>query len=192
MTGYRTMVVMTVSPTPDRGDARAPVQIRRVTPADVPVLVALIGDLAEYEHSAHLCTVTPAQLHAALFSPDAAVFGHVAEVPAGPDAAETVIGMALWYLSFSTWDGAHGIHLEDLYVRPDHRGRGAGRALLATLAGACADRGYTRLEWEVIDWNAPSLAFYRGLGAGARTDWIPHRLAGRALAALAAEAPART
>lgn len=190
MAGYQTMVGMTVSPTPGRGDAQAPVQIRRVTPADVPVLVELIGDLAEYERSAHLCTVTAAQLHTALFGADAAVFGHLAELPAGPDADGAVIGMALWYLSFSTWDGVHGIHLEDLYVRPDHRGRGAGRALLATLAGVCAERGYTRLEWEVIDWNAPSLAFYRGLGAGARTDWIPHRLAGPALAALATEAPA--
>lgn len=166
-----------------------PVQIRPVTPADVPALVELIGDLAAYERSAHLCTVTAAQLRAALFGPDPAVFGHVAEVPAGPDVAPTVIGMALWYLSFSTWDGVHGIHLEDLYVRPRHRGRGAGRALLATLAGICAARGYTRLEWEVIDWNAPSLDFYRGLGAAARTDWIPHRLAGRALADLAGQAP---
>ncbi len=165
-------------------------RIRRAVPADVPVLVELIGDLAEYEHSAHLCTVTAAQLHTALFGPGPAVFGHVAEIPAGHETGGAVIGMALWYLSFSTWDGVHGIHLEDLYVRPDHRGRGAGRALLATLAGVCTARGYTRLEWEVIDWNAPSLAFYRGLGASARTDWIPHRLAGRPLATLAAEAPA--
>lgn len=159
-------------------------RVRQVRPADTATLVRLIRALAEYEHAADQCSVTDEQLRAALFAPDAAVFGHVAEVE-DSGGRPTVVGMALWYLTFSTWDGVHGIHLEDLFVDPDRRGLGAGTALLAALARICVDRGYTRLEWEVLDWNAPALEFYRGFGAAARTDWIPHRVTGTALADLA-------
>jgi len=154
------------------------VSVRRAVPADVPAVVALVHELADYEREPASCHLTAEQLHAALFGPEPALFGHVAE------AGGEVVGCALWFLSFSTWRGVHGLHLEDLYVRPAHRGAGLGRALLAALAGLCVDRGYGRLEWSVLDWNAPALAFYRSLGAVALDGWTTHRLDGPALAAL--------
>ncbi|MDG3013025.1 GNAT family N-acetyltransferase [Speluncibacter jeojiensis] len=162
--------------------------IRRVQIEDVPAIVDLIYGLAEYEKLRHECTVTPEQIEAALFGPNPAVFGHVA-VEATPDAArEEVVGMALWFLSFSTWDGVHGIYLEDLYVRPDRRGGGHGTALLAALARECVTHGYTRLGWEVLDWNEPSIGFYRSIGARSRDEWTNFRLTGAELAALAERA----
>lgn len=152
--------------------------VRRAVPADVPAVVALVHELADYEREPASCHLTAEQLHAALFGPEPALFGHVAE------AGGEVVGCALWFLSFSTWRGVHGLHLEDLYVRPAHRGAGLGRALLAALAGVCVERGYGRLEWAVLDWNAPALAFYRSLGAVALDGWTTHRLDGPALAAL--------
>lgn len=154
--------------------------IRRVEPDDVDAVVGLVHELAEYERAADSCLLTADQLGAALFGPSPALFGHVAEVDG------EVVGCALWFLSFSTWRGGHGIHLEDLYVRPAHRGAGLGRALLAALAGVCAERGYARLEWAVLDWNAPSIAFYRAIGAVPMDGWTTQRLDGDALAALAA------
>jgi GNAT superfamily N-acetyltransferase len=154
------------------------VSVRRAVPADVPAVVALVHELADYEREPASCHLTAEQLHAALFGPEPALFGHVAE------AGGEVVGCALWFLSFSTWRGVHGLHLEDLYVRPAHRGAGLGRALLAALAGVCVERGYGRLEWAVLDWNAPALAFYRSLGAVALDGWTTHRLDGPALAAL--------
>lgn len=156
--------------------------IRSVTPADVRAVVALVHELAEYEREPASCTLTAAQLHAALFGPAPALFGHVAERDG------EVAGCALWFLNFSTWHGVHGVHLEDLYVRPLHRGHGLGRALLARLAAICAERGYARLEWSVLDWNAPSIGFYRALGAVGMDEWTTFRLDGQTLAALAAEA----
>jgi GNAT superfamily N-acetyltransferase len=97
-----------------------------------------------------------------------------------------VAGFALWFVNFSTWTGRHGIHLEDLFVSPAVRGAGLGRALLAELAGICVDRGYGRLEWAVLDWNAPALGFYAALGAESVNDWRIRRLTGAALSALAA------
>jgi GNAT superfamily N-acetyltransferase len=117
-------------------------------------------------------------LRACLFGPSPALFGHVAEL----DGA--VVGVALWFLNFSTWRGVHGIHLEDLFVRPAHRGGGLGKALLATLAQECVDRGYGRLEWAVLTWNTPAIGFYRSLGAVPIDEWTMFRLADDALAAL--------
>ena len=154
--------------------------IRRVEPGDVDPVVGLVHELAEYERAADSCLLTADQLTAALFGPSPALFGHVAEVDG------EVVGCALWFLSFSTWRGVHGLYLEDLYVRPAHRGAGLGRALLAALAGVCAERGYARLEWAVLDWNAPSIAFYRAIGAVPMDGWTTQRLDGDALAALAA------
>ncbi len=154
--------------------------IRRVTPADVAAVTALVYDLAEYEKARQECTVTEEQVAAALFGPDPAVFGHVAEDDG------VVVGTALWFRNFSTWDGVHGIYLEDLYVRPEFRGRGHGAALLAALARECVDRGYTRLSWSVLDWNTPSIDFYDSLGAVPQDEWIGYRLSGDALTALAA------
>jgi GNAT superfamily N-acetyltransferase len=153
-------------------------RVRRVEPGDVEAVVGLVHELAEYERAPEECTLTPAQLHAALFGEAPALFGHVAE------AGGTVVGCALWFLNYSTWEGAHGIHLEDLYVQPAHRGAGLGRALLAALAAECVARGYPRLEWSVLDWNAPSIGFYRALGAVGMDEWTTFRLTGGPLTAL--------
>ncbi len=158
--------------------------IREVRPEDVPAVVALVHELADYERSAEMCGLTAEQLHAALFAPAPALFGHVAELDG------EVVGFALWFLSFSTWRGVHGMYLEDLYVRPECRGHGFGRALLARLAAVCVERGYARLEWSVLDWNSPAIGFYRSLGAVAMDEWTVNRLDGDALAALGATAAA--
>ena len=152
--------------------------IRRIAEEDVPAVVGLVHELAGYEREPDSCLLTPDQLAAALFGPAPAVFGHVAEV------GGEVVGCALWFLNFSTWRGVHGVYLEDLYVRPAHRGAGLGRALLAALAAECTERGYARLEWSVLDWNAPSIAFYRSLGAVSMDGWTTFRLDGDALTAL--------
>lgn len=156
--------------------------IREATPADVPAIVALVHGLAEYEREPQSCHLTEDQLTAALFGPAPALFGHVAE--AGGPEARTVVGCALWFLNFSTWRGVHGIYLEDLYVDPAHRGAGLGKALLTRLAETCVERGYGRLEWSVLDWNEPSIAFYRALGAESMDEWTVYRLAGKTLAEL--------
>lgn len=154
--------------------------IRPARPDDVPAIYQLIRDLAEYERSLPEVTATLADLHVSLFGPDPAVFAHVAEHEG------EVAGFALWFLNYSTWTGRHGIYLEDLYVRPDLRGSGYGRQLLAELAALCLERGYARLEWWVLDWNEPARGFYDKLGAIRMDDWTVHRLAGAALAAVAA------
>jgi GNAT superfamily N-acetyltransferase len=163
-------------------DSAAEHLIRRVELGDVPAVVGLVHELAAYERAADECHLTEAQLAAALFGDRVALYGHVAELDG------TVVGCALWFLNFSTWRGVHGIYLEDLFVQPGHRGRGLGRALLATLAAECARQGYARLEWWVLNWNEPSIGFYRSLGAVAQDDWTVFRLADDALAALAAPA----
>lgn len=154
--------------------------IREVRPADVAAVVGLVRELADYERELASCRLTEEQLRTALFGPHPALFGHVAE----RDGA--VVGCALWFLNFSTWRGTHGIYLEDLYVDPAHRGAGLGRALLATLAAVCVERGYGRLEWSVLDWNEPSIGFYRALGAVAMDEWTTFRLTGPALDQLGA------
>jgi GNAT superfamily N-acetyltransferase len=150
-------------------------RIRAVTPDDVPAVVALVYELAEYERLIELCHLTDDQLTAALFGPSPALFGLVAI------DVDKVVGYALYFLNFSTWEGVHGIYLEDLYVHPDQRGSGLGRALLAGLAGVANERGYARVEWSVLDWNAPSIAFYRSLGAEPMDGWTVFRLTGPAL-----------
>lgn len=152
--------------------------IREATPADVPAIVALVHALAEYEREPQACHLTEEQLTTALFGPAPALFGHVAQ------AGDAVVGCALWFLNFSTWRGVHGIYLEDLFVDPAHRGGGLGRALLTRLAEICVERGYGRLEWSVLDWNEPSIAFYRALGAEPMDEWTVFRLDGKALAEL--------
>ncbi|WP_432900300.1 N-acetyltransferase family protein [Micromonospora matsumotoense] len=154
--------------------------IRPARPGDVPAVVAMVHELADYERAADQCRLTGAQLDTALFGPAPALFGHVAV-----DDDDLPVGFALWFLNFSTWAGVHGIYLEDLYVRPAHRGTGAGRALLATLAALCVRRGYRRLDWWMIDWN-PAAHFYASIGAEPMTEWVPYRLSGAALEALAA------
>lgn len=158
--------------------------IRAARPDDIPAIYQLILDLAEYERSRAEVTATEADLRRALLAPSPAAFAHVAE------ASGEVIGFALWFLSYSTWTGKHGIYLEDLYVRPEHRGGGHGRALLAELARICVERGYPRLEWWVLDWNSPARGFYASLGATGMDEWTVHRLTGPALRALAGRAAA--
>ncbi|MBF6265156.1 GNAT family N-acetyltransferase [Nocardia farcinica] len=157
-------------------------QIRRATPADVPDLVRLVHDLAEYERARHECTLTTEQLDTALFGPAPALFAHVAEDDG------RVVGCAIWFLNFSTWDGVHGIYLEDLYVEPGTRGQGLGKALIAALAKEAVDNGYSRVAWSVLTWNTPSIEFYRSLGAQEQHEWVGYRLSGPELAALAATA----
>lgn len=154
--------------------------IRQARTADVAEIYQLIRDLAEYERALPLVTGTQAQLHAALFGPEPAIFAHVAEHEG------QVAGFALWFLNFSTWQCQHGIYLEDLYVRPELRGHGYGRQLLAELAALCVQRGYGRLEWVALDWNEQAIGFYRGMGATGLDDWRTFRLTGQALADVAA------
>ncbi|MDA3650075.1 GNAT family N-acetyltransferase [Saccharopolyspora indica] len=154
--------------------------IRRATEADVPAMVELVHELALYEKAPELCHLTEQQLRTALFGPDPALFGHVAEV----DGA--VVGLALWFLNFSTWEGVHGIYLEDLFVQPQQRGSGLGKALLQTLAKECVDRGYARLEWQVLDWNEPAIDFYKAAGAIPMDEWTVFRLTGDPLRAFSA------
>jgi GNAT superfamily N-acetyltransferase len=154
--------------------------IRPARPADVPAIYQLIRDLADYERALPEVTGTQEDLHRSLFGPQAAVFAHVAEHDG------QVVGFALWFLNYSTWLGQHGIYLEDLYVKPELRGLGLGRQLLAELAALCVERGYGRLEWWVLDWNEPARGFYVSIGATSMDEWTVHRLTGHGLTELAA------
>ena len=154
--------------------------IRPARAADASVIYAFIRELAEYEKLLHEVEASQADIAAMLFGPHPRAFCDIAELNGAP------VGFALWFYNLSTFTGRHGIYLEDLYVRPETRGLGAGKALLAGLARRCVAEGLTRLEWAVLDWNAPSIAFYDSLGAAAKTDWITRRLSGEALARLAA------
>jgi GNAT superfamily N-acetyltransferase len=153
--------------------------IRKAEPRDAALIHELICGLAEYERLAHEVDATPAQVAEALFGPEPRVFCDIAEWDGEP------AGFALWFYNFSTFRGRCGIYLEDLFVRPEHRGRGIGKALLSRLARRCAEEGLARLEWAVLDWNAPSIAFYESLGARPQSDWIVYRLTEGALEALA-------
>lgn len=155
--------------------------VRPATPDDVGAVVGLVHELADYERAADECGLTAGQLHAALFGPDPCAGALVAVAGDG-----AVVGCAIWFRTFSTWEGVAGMHLEDLYVAPGHRGDGHGFRLLAALAAECARRGWARLEWNVLDWNDPAIGFYRALGAGPNEGWTTYRLTGTRLAALAA------
>ena len=155
------------------------VSIRVAQAEDVALIYRFIIELAEYEKLAHEVAATAADIELALFGPDPRAFCDIAEIEGEP------IGFALWFYNFSTFQGRAGIYLEDLYVRPQARGRGAGKALLANLAKRCLEEKLGRLDWAVLDWNAPSIAFYDSLGAEAKADWITRRLSGEALSQLA-------
>jgi GNAT superfamily N-acetyltransferase len=173
----------------------------------------MVHELALFERAPEQCHLTVEQLHAALFAEQPALFGHVAVAtptttykgttapattdPANTDTAATdtaaisgdttakePLGFALWFLNYSTWEGVHGIYLEDLFVRPEARGTGAGRALLAQLATICVQRGYRRLDWSMVHWN-PASDFYGAIGAVARQEWLSYRLEGHPLQLLA-------
>ncbi|WP_406085652.1 GNAT family N-acetyltransferase [Streptomyces virginiae] len=150
--------------------------IRNAEVTDVPVIHAMIRELAEYEKVPHEARATEEQLREALFGERPAVFAHIAETDEGE-----AVGFSVWFLSFSTWRGAHGIYLEDLYVRPGVRGGGYGKALLAELARTCVERGYERLEWSVLDWNSSAIDFYRSVGAVSMDEWTVNRMTDDAL-----------
>ncbi|MCH6231247.1 GNAT family N-acetyltransferase [Microbacterium sp. CFH 31415] len=139
----------------------------------------MIHGLAVYEREPDAVQNTVDALTASLFGPEPRVFTHVVE------REGTIVGIAMWFVTYSTWTGTHGIWLEDLYVDDAERGQGYGKALIASLAAECVERGYSRLEWTVLDWNAPALSFYRSLGAAPMDEWTTQRLTGDELAGLA-------
>ena len=153
--------------------------VRSATPADLQLISQLIRDLAEYEKLAHEVRFDEAVLAEHLFGPRPHAEVIIGEMDGAPQ------GFALFFHNFSTFEGKPGIYLEDLFVRPEARGAGLGKALLAELARLAVERGCARLEWSVLDWNAPSIAFYRGLGARSMDDWTTMRVDGDALSDLA-------
>jgi GNAT superfamily N-acetyltransferase len=154
--------------------------IRQAVAADVPVLLELVHELAAYEREPDAVEATESMLHDALLGEHPVASCHVAVLDG------EVVGFALWYVTFSTWTGRPGLWLEDLFVRPQARGTGLGKALLQALAAVCVERGYTRFEWWVLDWNEPARGFYRSLGAVPQDEWTTFRVDGAALRALAA------
>ena len=153
--------------------------VRTARPGDVPDVLALVRELSTYEREPDAVETTEQMLHDALFGPSPVASCHVAVLDG------QVVGMALWYVTFSTWKGVPGLWLEDLFVRESARGTGLGRGLLQTLAAVCVDRGYARFEWWVLDWNAPAIGFYASLGAVPQDEWTVHRVDGDALRELA-------
>ena len=180
------MTAPTSNPSPIPDGTPAPSGfIRSARPGDVDEILAMVRELAEYERLADQAVATPAQFHAALFGASPAVYAFV--VDDDPDAG-TLAGFAIYFLNFSTWLGVHGLYLEDLYVRPQFRGRGFGKRLLATMARVCVDEGYGRFEWWVLDWNVDALAVYESIGAVPMDEWTVQRMTGQALIDLAAQA----
>ena len=158
-----------------------PPNIREATPDDLPAIGRLIRDLAEFEREPDAVKATPEQLHDALFGPDAVASALIAIDEAGEPA-----GFALWYRTFSTWEGVPGLFLEDLYIAERERGSGLGRALLTALARIVVKNGWKRLEWNVLRWNSEAIAFYDTLGGRPLDDWLTYRLSGAALESLGA------
>ena len=156
--------------------------VREARESDLGRIRQLIVDLARYERAAHEVKTTIEQLRLALFGPQPAAYALVAE------SDKQVVGFALYFRNFSTWEGVHGIYLEDLYVMPEYRRSGLGKALLMSLAGVAVERGYARLEWAVLDWNQPAIDFYCSIGAVAMDEWTVYRLSGAALTAASATA----
>ena len=154
--------------------------IRYAVKEDAPQILQLIKDLAEYEKAPLEAKATLEQINESLFSDNPHAYCHVVEVDG------TVVGISIWFLNYSTWLGKPGIYLEDLYIDPAHRGKGFGLALLKELAKICIERDYERLQWWVLDWNEPSIEFYKSLGAEAMDEWTVYRVSGDALKKLAA------
>ena len=153
--------------------------IRRARPDEAGLVLSLVRELAEYEKLLHEVRATEADIGAALFGGNPRLFCEIAEWQGKP------VGFAVWFFNFSTFSGRTGVYLEDLFVRPAHRGKGIGKALLAHLAKECVSNGWARLQWAVLDWNTPSIDFYKSLGAVLIDEWTGCRLDGPALTALA-------
>jgi GNAT superfamily N-acetyltransferase len=169
-------------------------RVRPAEPGDEDAIAQLVRELATYEREPESAVAHPDDFATALFGPDPRVHAHVAEVRSGTGRAAgdgwEVAGIAVWFVTFSTWTGRHGIWLEDLFVAPEHRRLGLGRELLATLAGVCVERGWPRLDWSVLDWNEPAHGFYRSIGARPMDEWTTWRLTGPELGELGTGAPA--
>jgi GNAT superfamily N-acetyltransferase len=153
--------------------------VRRARSDEAGLVLSLIRELAEYEKLLHEVEATEPMIAAALFGSDPRLFCEIAEWNGEP------AGFAVWFLNFSTFSGRPGIYLEDLFVRPAQRGNGIGKALLAHLAKQCVASSWSRLQWAVLDWNTPSIEFYKSLGAVLADEWTICRISGPALAALA-------
>lgn len=153
--------------------------IREAKISDVPAIYQLIIDLAVYEKEPDAVIATADEIKENLFGANPVAFCHVAEVDG------KVVGIAIWFLNYSTWLGRAGLYLEDLFVNPDYRGKGLGLELMKTLAKLCIDRGYERFQWWVLDWNEPSINFYKAIGAEAMDEWTVYRLSGNALKSFA-------
>lgn len=159
--------------------------IRAAQPADATLIFALVCELADYENLQSEVSATPEALAEALFAPEPRLFCDIAEWNGEP------AGFAVWFLNYSTFRGRHGLYVEDLYVRPELRGRGIGKALMARLARHCVARHLARFEWAVLAWNAPSIAFYQSIGATVMADWRICRLTGKALLDFAGDGAGR-
>jgi len=155
--------------------------IRPATREDIPTILHFVRELAIYEKAEHEMQSTSAHLERTMFCENPAVFGLICL------DGDTPVGFAVYFFNYSTWQGRHGLYLEDLYVSPECRGRGAGKALLQHLAAIAVDKDCGRFEWSVLDWNAPSIAFYESLGAKPQSEWIRYRMTGQALEDLAAQ-----
>lgn len=161
--------------------------LRTAVPSDVPAILDMIHDLAVYEKEPDAVKNSTEMLTSNLFGGNPQVFAHVVDSDV---AGEPIVAFALWFLNYSTWEGTLGIHLEDLYVRPEARGGGHGKALLRELARIAVERGYARVEWSVLDWNEPSINFYKSLGAVPMDGWHVYRLDGPELGTFGAPAGA--
>ena len=150
-------------------------KIRPAQRQEVGIVLQLIHDLAVYEKAPNEVEATEKELLETIFSSDPKVFCDLVEVDG------EIAGMAIWFLNYSTWQGKHGIYLEDLFIKPEFRGRGYGKALLKHLAKICDEKGYGRFQWWVLDWNSPAIEFYRSLGAVAMDEWTVYRGSGQAL-----------
>ena len=157
----------------------ASLAIRAARPGEAALALQFVRELAEYEKLTHEMEATEAMIDGALFGPSPRVSCDFAEWNG------EAVGFALWFLNFSTFTGRHGIYLEDLFVRPEHRGRGIGKALMIHLARRCVENGWDRFQWAVLDWNAPSIEFYKSLGAVLLDEWSGVRVSGEALTRLA-------
>jgi GNAT superfamily N-acetyltransferase len=150
-------------------------KIRPARQEEVGIVLQLIHDLAVYEKAPNEVEATEKELLETIFSSDPKVFCDLVEVDG------EIAGMAIWFLNYSTWQGKYGIYLEDLFIKPEFRGRGYGKALLKHLAKVCDEKGYGRFQWWVLDWNTPAIEFYRSLGAVAMDEWTVYRVSGQAL-----------
>ena len=157
------------------------ITVRPARPQDASLIYSLVRELADYERLTHEVDSTQEQIAAALFGPQPRLFCDIAEWDG------EAVGFALWFLNFSTFRGRHGLYLEDLFVRPALRGKGIGKALMQQLARHCLDKDLARFEWTVLEWNKPSIEFYRSIGAKLLDDWRVCRMSGEALAKFAGQ-----